>query len=132
MDRLGTFFGFGTILSTGFIHMLEPATDNLSSPCLPASWTDRCEFQLATEIRGTRGATKGQVLAGWLRKTVPYRGAQPPLFDMHMFDQRQHMTCVSVVAVPPNLQMKLGPTYSLSSLFSSCSSLSTWWVTQSI
>ena len=38
--KLGTFFGFGTILATAFIHMLSPAAQNLSSPCLPASWND--------------------------------------------------------------------------------------------
>lgn len=38
--KLGTFFGFGCILSTAFIHMLTPATENLTSECLPKSWTD--------------------------------------------------------------------------------------------
>ena len=41
--KLGTFFGFGTILSTAFIHMLSPAAQNLSSPCLPAAWNDMYE-----------------------------------------------------------------------------------------
>lgn len=35
--------GFGTILSTAFIHMLLPAVQNLSSPCLPESWNERYE-----------------------------------------------------------------------------------------
>lgn len=35
--------GFGTILSTAFIHMLLPAQMNLSSPCLPESWTGAYE-----------------------------------------------------------------------------------------
>ena len=38
--RLGAFFGFGTIIATAFIHMLPPANEQLSSPCLPASWND--------------------------------------------------------------------------------------------
>lgn len=33
--KLGTFFGFGTILATALIHMLPPAAESLSSPCLP-------------------------------------------------------------------------------------------------
>ncbi|KDD74441.1 ZIP Zinc transporter [Helicosporidium sp. ATCC 50920] len=37
--KLGTFFAFGTIISTGFIHMLQPAAESLSSPCLPESFT---------------------------------------------------------------------------------------------
>ncbi|KAL4450157.1 hypothetical protein ABPG77_010826 [Micractinium sp. CCAP 211/92] len=41
--KMGTFFGFGTILSTAFIHMLLPAAQNLSSPCLPDSWNERYE-----------------------------------------------------------------------------------------
>ncbi|KAL4452479.1 hypothetical protein ABPG75_008141 [Micractinium tetrahymenae] len=41
--KMGTFFGFGTILATAFIHMLLPAARNLSSPCLPASWNERYE-----------------------------------------------------------------------------------------
>lgn len=41
--KLGTFFGIGTILSTAFIHMLQPASENLSSPCLPESWTSKYE-----------------------------------------------------------------------------------------
>lgn len=41
--KLGTFFGFGTILSTAFIHMLTPAQYNLSSPCLSASWLETYE-----------------------------------------------------------------------------------------
>lgn len=35
--------GFGTILATAFIHMLLPAAQNLSSPCLPESWNERYE-----------------------------------------------------------------------------------------
>jgi hypothetical protein len=35
--------GFGTILSTAFIHMLLPAAADLSSPCLPESWLDAYE-----------------------------------------------------------------------------------------
>lgn len=38
--RLGTYFGFGTILATAFIHMLGPAAEALSSPCLPAAFRD--------------------------------------------------------------------------------------------
>ncbi|EFN50937.1 hypothetical protein CHLNCDRAFT_141589 [Chlorella variabilis] len=38
--RLGTFFGFGTILSTSFIHMLLPAAQSFASPCLPRAWAD--------------------------------------------------------------------------------------------
>lgn len=38
--KLGTFFGVGTILATAFIHMLQPAAEALSSPCLPAFWRD--------------------------------------------------------------------------------------------
>ncbi|GAA6033172.1 hypothetical protein JCM8097_002981 [Rhodosporidiobolus ruineniae] len=34
------FFGSGVILATGFIHLLEPATDELSSPCIGAAWGD--------------------------------------------------------------------------------------------
>lgn len=41
--KMGTFFGFGTILATAFIHMLLPAAQNLSSPCLPESWNERYE-----------------------------------------------------------------------------------------
>ncbi|GAA5853828.1 hypothetical protein JCM8547_007464 [Rhodosporidiobolus lusitaniae] len=32
------FFGSGVILATGFIHLLEPATDELSSPCIDEAW----------------------------------------------------------------------------------------------
>ncbi|PSC72115.1 Zinc transporter 5 [Micractinium conductrix] len=41
--KMGTYFGFGTILATAFIHMLLPANKNLSSPCLPESWNERYE-----------------------------------------------------------------------------------------
>jgi zinc transporter 1/2/3 len=41
--RLGTFFGFGTILATAFIHMLTPAQYKLSSPCLSTSWLETYE-----------------------------------------------------------------------------------------
>lgn len=41
--KMGTFFGFGTILATAFIHMLLPAARNLNSPCLPDSWNDTYE-----------------------------------------------------------------------------------------
>ncbi|KAL4452761.1 hypothetical protein ABPG75_008423 [Micractinium tetrahymenae] len=34
--RLGTYFGFGTILATALIHMLPPAAESLASPCLPS------------------------------------------------------------------------------------------------
>ncbi|CAF0982924.1 unnamed protein product [Rotaria sordida] len=34
----GKFFGSGVILGTGFIHMLPPAMELLTSPCLPESW----------------------------------------------------------------------------------------------
>ena len=32
--------GFGTILSTSFIHMLLPAAQSFASPCLPRAWAD--------------------------------------------------------------------------------------------
>ncbi len=32
------FFGFGTILSTAFIHMLVPANEYFTSPCLGGVW----------------------------------------------------------------------------------------------
>lgn len=32
--------GIGTILATATIHMLAPAAEALSSPCLPAAWRD--------------------------------------------------------------------------------------------
>lgn len=35
--------GFGTILSTAFIHMMLPAVAKLGSPCLPESWLDAYE-----------------------------------------------------------------------------------------
>lgn len=35
--------GFGTILSTAFIHMLLPAAQNLSSPCLSEGWNEAYE-----------------------------------------------------------------------------------------
>lgn len=35
--------GFGTILSTAFIHMLLPANANLSSPCLSEGWNEAYE-----------------------------------------------------------------------------------------
>ncbi|CAF1539808.1 unnamed protein product [Rotaria sp. Silwood1] len=35
----GKFFGSGIILATGFIHMLPPAMESLTSPCLPESWS---------------------------------------------------------------------------------------------
>ncbi|KAL4853107.1 40S ribosomal protein S16 [Chlorella vulgaris] len=41
--KLGTYFGFGTILSTAFIHMMLPAVAKLGSPCLPESWLDAYE-----------------------------------------------------------------------------------------
>ncbi|CAF2670323.1 unnamed protein product [Rotaria sp. Silwood2] len=34
----GKFFGSGIILATGFIHMLPPAMESLTHPCLPDSW----------------------------------------------------------------------------------------------
>lgn len=34
--KLGTYFGFGTILATALIHMLPPAAESLASPCLPS------------------------------------------------------------------------------------------------
>ncbi|KAI0741302.1 ZIP zinc/iron transport family [Daedaleopsis nitida] len=34
------YFGSGVIISTGLIHLLEPATDALSSPCLSPAWQD--------------------------------------------------------------------------------------------
>ncbi|KAI3423948.1 hypothetical protein D9Q98_009782 [Chlorella vulgaris] len=37
--RLGTFFGFGSILATAFIHMMLPAAKSFANPCLPAFWT---------------------------------------------------------------------------------------------
>ncbi|KXS16018.1 Zinc/iron permease [Gonapodya prolifera JEL478] len=33
-------FGTGVILATGFVHMLIPAAQLLTSPCLPSGWTD--------------------------------------------------------------------------------------------
>jgi zinc transporter 1/2/3 len=38
VHRLGTYFGFGTILSTAFIHMMLPAVEKLSSDCLSDAW----------------------------------------------------------------------------------------------
>ncbi|CAF3395551.1 unnamed protein product [Rotaria socialis] len=34
----GKFFGSGVVLATGFIHMLPPAMEALTHPCLPDSW----------------------------------------------------------------------------------------------
>ncbi|KAI8985726.1 ZIP zinc/iron transport family [Trametes punicea] len=34
------YFGSGVIIATSLIHLLDPATDELSSPCLPAGWSD--------------------------------------------------------------------------------------------
>ncbi|KAL6784631.1 hypothetical protein ACKKBG_A02565 [Auxenochlorella protothecoides x Auxenochlorella symbiontica] len=41
--KIGTFFAFGTVLATGFIHMLQPANEALTSACLPASWNESYE-----------------------------------------------------------------------------------------
>lgn len=35
--------GFGTILSTAFIHMMLPAAEAFSNPCLPPWWTEAYE-----------------------------------------------------------------------------------------
>lgn len=41
--RLGSYFGFGTMLSTAVIHMMLPAVAALTHPCLPHTWTDSYE-----------------------------------------------------------------------------------------
>jgi len=34
------YFGSGVIIATAFIHLLDPAIDELSSPCLHGTWTE--------------------------------------------------------------------------------------------
>ncbi|TFY50701.1 hypothetical protein EVG20_g11376 [Dentipellis fragilis] len=34
------YFGSGVIIATAFIHLLDPAIDELSSPCLGSGWTE--------------------------------------------------------------------------------------------
>ncbi|GJE90265.1 ZIP zinc/iron transport family [Phanerochaete sordida] len=34
------YFGSGVIIATAFIHLLDPATDELGSPCLAPGWSD--------------------------------------------------------------------------------------------
>lgn len=36
--KFGSFAGTGVLLATGFVHMLASAQENLSSPCLSATW----------------------------------------------------------------------------------------------
>ncbi|KAL5537145.1 hypothetical protein ACEPAF_968 [Sanghuangporus sanghuang] len=35
----GKYFGSGVIIATAFIHLLDPAIDELGSPCLTGAWT---------------------------------------------------------------------------------------------
>lgn len=37
---IGKCMGSGVVLACGFIHMLQPSNASLSSPCLPAGFTD--------------------------------------------------------------------------------------------
>ena len=39
--KFGAFAGSGVMLSTGFVHMLFSANENLTSECLPESWLNR-------------------------------------------------------------------------------------------
>lgn len=39
--KFGSFAGSGVMLATGFVHMLFAANENLTSNCLPESWTSR-------------------------------------------------------------------------------------------
>ncbi|KZT11302.1 ZIP-like iron-zinc transporter [Laetiporus sulphureus 93-53] len=38
--QVAKYFGSGVIISTAFIHLLDPAISSLSSPCLPSSWQE--------------------------------------------------------------------------------------------
>ncbi|KZT72026.1 ZIP zinc/iron transport family [Daedalea quercina L-15889] len=38
--RVAKYFGSGVIIATAFIHLLDPATQELGSPCLAAGWQD--------------------------------------------------------------------------------------------
>jgi zinc transporter 1/2/3 len=39
-SRFAKYFGSGVIIATAFIHLLSPAIDELTSPCLGAAWQD--------------------------------------------------------------------------------------------
>ncbi|KAL4439927.1 hypothetical protein ABPG75_002928 [Micractinium tetrahymenae] len=41
--RLGSFFGFGTMLATATIHMALPASESFTSACLSSFWTEDYE-----------------------------------------------------------------------------------------
>ena len=36
--QAGTFAGSGVILATALVHVLPPAAEAMSSPCLPVAW----------------------------------------------------------------------------------------------
>ncbi|ODQ67339.1 membrane zinc transporter [Nadsonia fulvescens var. elongata DSM 6958] len=40
MFFIAKYFGSGVIVATAFIHLLQPANENLSDECLPSAWRD--------------------------------------------------------------------------------------------
>lgn len=99
--------GFGTILSTAFIHMLLPAAQNLSSPCLSEGWNEAYEawaymfvtvaivFMQVRRVAGRVGAHEFSIAAGI--DVAGYRlGSLAPL-----------LTTPSLASPPPPLLVQL-------------------------
>ncbi|EFN54748.1 hypothetical protein CHLNCDRAFT_58029 [Chlorella variabilis] len=99
--KMGTFFGFGTILSTAFIHMLLPAAQNLSSPCLPESWNDAYEAwaYLFVTISIVFMQLIDFLIEGAYQKYIERRGGQPHVEACHeqAHDHDKHTHHAAVV-----------------------------------
>ena len=105
--------GFGTILSTAFIHMLLPAAQNLSSPCLPASWNEAYEAwaYLFVVISITLMQLVDYLIEGAYQRYLERRGGQPHVEACHeqAHDHDKHTHHAAVVGAIVSLHGSHSP-----------------------
>ncbi|KAI7846040.1 hypothetical protein COHA_000407 [Chlorella ohadii] len=113
--KMGTYFGFGTILSTAFIHMLLPAAQNLSSPCLSEGWNEAYEAwaYMFVTVAIVFMQLIDYLIEGAYQRYLEKRGSQPHTAACHeqahgMDEHNHHAAVVGAIASMHTSKAHLG------------------------
>lgn len=113
--KMGTYFGFGTILSTAFIHMLLPAAQNLSSPCLSEGWNEAYEAwaYMFVTVAIVFMQLIDYLIEGAYQRYLEKRGSQPHSAACHeqahgLDEHNHHAAVVGAIASMHTSKAHLG------------------------